>query len=193
MSKPRPLFDAPRPYFGCPPDAWAIARESIPSDRPGGWDIACAVADLRWFADEVKMGRRKSIPGAETLAAVWGWSEWKARRLMVSPWQDPAQIALRLRSGESQGATRDNVNNHDSSAGKSRGALRSRSTRARARAIRSQRINSQTHLLGVNRSLRSGRMRFGSMAPGGRTTPTPRPRPPETRPPCSSGGWRTTP
>tara|TARA_R100000808_G_scaffold22763_1_gene49733 strand:- start:1345 stop:2370 length:1026 start_codon:yes stop_codon:yes gene_type:complete len=74
-------------FVAMPPDAWVLAVEHLP--RP--FAVAFAVADLRYWADQVRIGQTKGLPTERKLAARWGWSASKVRRfrLDVEAWADP--------------------------------------------------------------------------------------------------------
>lgn len=57
-------------WFKCPAVAWQRVRGTIP--RP--WAYDCMVADVRWWNDQLKMGRQATPPAHEYLASAWGFS-----------------------------------------------------------------------------------------------------------------------
>jgi len=57
-------------WFKCPAVAWQRVRGTIP--KP--WAYDCMVADVRWWNDQLKMGRQATPPAHEQLASEWGIS-----------------------------------------------------------------------------------------------------------------------
>jgi hypothetical protein len=57
----------------------------------GEWPEEAACMDLRWYADQVRHGRLKRIPGRPALRRRWGWSDRRVRSLLSTPerWADP--------------------------------------------------------------------------------------------------------
>ena len=79
-----------RPWFACPVEAWhEIATALIASGQP--WSRSTAIADLRWHADQVEVGRKDKLPGVPYFQKRWGWSQRQARKLIkvdVCDWVD---------------------------------------------------------------------------------------------------------
>ncbi len=57
-------------WFKCPTTVWQRLRGTIP--KP--WAYDCMVADVRWWNDQLKMGRQSTPPTHEQLASEWGVS-----------------------------------------------------------------------------------------------------------------------
>ena len=53
------------------------------------WPEGLCMADLRFLAGEVRIGKRKRIPSYRKLMERWGQNEYRARSAMRSDWQDP--------------------------------------------------------------------------------------------------------
>ena len=54
---------------------------TIAAEMPPPWTRAAVLMDLRWWADQEKMGRVKR-PGRPALCKRWGWTDWQARAAM---------------------------------------------------------------------------------------------------------------
>lgn len=73
-------------------DWWADTVGSL-LEWGGAWDRGSVMMDLRWWADQERMGRRKR-PGRVALSRRWGWSDKRTRAAMKneSTWGDPQQV-----------------------------------------------------------------------------------------------------
>lgn len=65
-------------FFKADPEAWLIVLGTLP--RPVIEEVA--VLDLAYWQNEVTREARAYIPGISALAGRWGWTHWKARRLV---------------------------------------------------------------------------------------------------------------
>ena len=66
-------------------DDWPAMAEVMPAV----WPEAAAGMDLRWFANESRMGRQ-GRPGRAGLCRRWGWTDHKVRCfLRGGTWEDP--------------------------------------------------------------------------------------------------------
>ncbi len=54
---------------------------NIAIELPKPWPRSAVLMDLRWWADQERMGRKKR-PGRPALCRRWGWSDWQARATM---------------------------------------------------------------------------------------------------------------
>jgi hypothetical protein len=84
-----------RPFVPLDAAWWpAIAERLEASGEP--WPAEAVSMDLRWWADQERMGRRRR-PGRPTLARRWGWSDRRARTIMADAeqWGDPFQRPAR--------------------------------------------------------------------------------------------------
>ena len=64
-------------WFWCPVDAWHDKRE-----KP--WSEACAVAELRWWEDQVRRKKEPKMPSRRTLEDLFGWSAHRVDKLRMS-------------------------------------------------------------------------------------------------------------
>lgn len=56
------------------------------------WSTEMVFLDLRWWADQVRVGRQRRRLGRDRLAARWGWGSKRVRTLLKDerrPWADP--------------------------------------------------------------------------------------------------------
>jgi hypothetical protein len=53
------------------------------------WPVGLCMADLRFMAGEVRIGKRKRIPSYRKLMDRWGQTEFRTRCAMRSDWRDP--------------------------------------------------------------------------------------------------------
>lgn len=67
---------------------------TIAAEMPLPWTRAAVLMDLRWWADQEKMGRVKR-PGRRGLMSRWGWTERQARGALKSEeeWGNPTAAA----------------------------------------------------------------------------------------------------
>ena len=67
---------------------------TIAGEMPLPWTRAAVLMDLRWWADQEKMGRVKR-PGRRGLMSRWGWTERQARGALKSEeeWGNPTAAA----------------------------------------------------------------------------------------------------
>lgn len=70
-----------------PSAVWHDIAEHLP--KP--WTDGQAAHDLRVYASQVRLGRRRKMPGRVALAARWGWADRAVRRLLKNEagWADP--------------------------------------------------------------------------------------------------------
>ena len=79
-----------RPWFACPVEAWPHIVPCL--TRP--FEEEVAIADLRYLADQVSVGRLKRLPGRPALAKRWGWTQRKVRNILENDWwRDVAKSA----------------------------------------------------------------------------------------------------
>ncbi len=64
---------------------------NIAIELPKPWPRSAVLMDLRWWADQEQMGRKKR-PGRPALCERWGWTDWQARATM----KDEASWKARL-------------------------------------------------------------------------------------------------
>ncbi len=92
-------------FFAPQADWWRSIRERLP--KP--WGREEAMTDLRWWQDQVLIGREARVPSYYALAEHWGWGEKKARILMSreEEWGDPDKAERwRAHRGRTEGAPR---------------------------------------------------------------------------------------
>lgn len=68
-------------WIPMPVDTWPDVVALLES-KGEEWTKSLAAYDLRWHENEVRMGRRKSMPGAPFFSERWGWSRYYTRGLM---------------------------------------------------------------------------------------------------------------
>ena len=71
-----------QPWFAFNAAWWPQIAEAL-SATGQPWPREAAAADLRWHADQARMGRLPRVPSYRRLSARWAWSEYQTRRLMV--------------------------------------------------------------------------------------------------------------
>lgn len=69
---------------------------NIAIELPKPWPRDAVLMDLRWWADQECMGRKKR-PGRPALCERWGWTDWQARATM----KDEASWKARLQPASS--------------------------------------------------------------------------------------------
>ena len=80
---------ARKPWFSVEVQWWpAIAAALEESGKE--WPREAARVDLRWFSDQVRVGRLIRIPSRRRLARRWNWGEKKVRLLLKAEheWRD---------------------------------------------------------------------------------------------------------
>ncbi len=68
---------------------------TIAAEMPTPWTRQAVLMDLRWWADQERMGRKKR-PGRVGLRKRWGWTDWQTRDAMRSEgqWGNPIKANL---------------------------------------------------------------------------------------------------
>ena len=61
-----------------PSEVWHEITEHLP--KP--WTAGQAAHDLRVYAAEVSLGRRRKMPGRPTLSSRWGWTDYKVKQAL---------------------------------------------------------------------------------------------------------------
>jgi len=79
----------------------AVWQEVAPL-LPQPWTPGQAAHDLRVYAAQVRLDKRRRVPGRPTLRARWGWSDRQVRKLLINEtaWQDP-RFKERTATGQS--------------------------------------------------------------------------------------------
>ena len=84
-----------RPWIPMPVEGWEeIAEVLAAASTP--WPMAAAIVDLRWHADQVRVGRKKSMPGVPFFSQRWQWSARQTRKLLKTDthkWADSYRAA----------------------------------------------------------------------------------------------------
>ena len=96
-----------RPFVPLDPSWWpAIAERLQAAGEP--WPVEAVYMDLRWYADQERMGRARR-PGRPTLAARWGWTDRRARAVLadVEQWGDPLRRPAGVQRASSPGPAED--------------------------------------------------------------------------------------
>jgi hypothetical protein len=143
-----------RPWFACPVEAWhEIATALIASGQP--WSRSTAIADLRWHADQVEVGRKDKLPGVPYFQKRWGWSQRQARKLIkvdVCDWVDSHRtVTGQLVDSHRTVPAKANANNgpetdsHRTAGGQSPDSSRTVPDPLYARGTQPQQHNTQTH------------------------------------------------
>ena len=81
---------------------------TIAAEMPRPWTRAAVLMDLRWWADQERMGRAKR-PGRPTLAKRWGWKDKRTRLILKAEneWGTPSKAENKKgQPRASQGPTR---------------------------------------------------------------------------------------
>ena len=70
-----------------PSSVWLSVVDHLP--RP--LTTEQAAHDLRVYASQVRLGRRRKMPGRPALRKRWGWTDWGVRSLLAdeAAWADP--------------------------------------------------------------------------------------------------------
>lgn len=77
-------------FFRAEADDWLDSVEVlVASGKP--WPRGAVRMDLRWWADQVRVGKAARIPGAIVLMQRWCWTHWATRTAMANEawWSDP--------------------------------------------------------------------------------------------------------
>ena len=61
----------------------AVWQEVAPL-LPQPWTPGQAAHDLRVYAAQVRLDKRRRVPGRPTLRARWGWSDRQVRKLLIN-------------------------------------------------------------------------------------------------------------
>jgi hypothetical protein len=64
-------------WWRCPVEAWHDKRE-----KP--WTEVCAIAELRWWEDQVRRGQQPKMPSRRSLEERFGWSAHRVDKLRHS-------------------------------------------------------------------------------------------------------------
>ena len=73
------MIPDPSSFFRLTTGAWKDITALVPEGTV--WPRSLVVEDLRWWADQVRMGR-EALPGRRALATRWGWTERTTRTIL---------------------------------------------------------------------------------------------------------------
>lgn len=93
-------------WWRCPVEAWQDKRE-----KP--WTEVCAIAELRWWEDQVRQGQQPKMPTRRFLEERFGWSAHRVDKLRYSTlWlpdsrmENPYLKTTKKRPGSDQSPTK---------------------------------------------------------------------------------------
>ena len=73
------------PWFRCRVRAWPTVRAALEATGEP-WPDDCIRSDLEWWADQIRVGRVRSIPGRRQLKRAWCVSDWRVRKILREWW-----------------------------------------------------------------------------------------------------------